>query len=473
MRQAADDRLALGILAALAVYVALHAALRVGIAAPLNLDEAEALLWASRLDWGYGPQPPAYVWIQAGVQALLGPTVLSVATQKALLVFATLAAVVALAARWHGAGVAALAALGLLWIPEFGWESQRIRTHNVLATLLAVLAVLQVLRWRQSPVPGRALVLGLVWGAGLLAKWNFALVPLASTLALLWPVGAGRTVPPRAGLALAWAVALVLVLPTLAWMRGHPDVAFASAGKLGIEAAPGLAEGAARFVASGLRAGFSLAAVPGLVLLVLLLVARRGRAVPPPLSAGAAGERAVVGRILWLTLALVLAGGLASGATVVVARWLLPLFVVALPLLAAPVIARLGPVARRGFVVATAVLGLAYLAGMAQVLLDQGRVRAVDHVALAAALDPAGAPVVAEVVMAANLALVRPDLDLLDPPLLAVRPCPAAALLLSGGDMTLARAHLLACGLVPGPESPLADLPGAPAVIRFVPAPQG
>ncbi|MBD3788635.1 MAG: hypothetical protein IE922_17050, partial [Sphingomonadales bacterium] len=93
-------------LALFAAYFAAQAALRVTLGDRVNIDEAEALLWAQRLDWGYGPQPPLYIWAQSAVFALTGPGVLGLAVLKALVLWGIAACGFTLARRWVGPGQA-------------------------------------------------------------------------------------------------------------------------------------------------------------------------------------------------------------------------------------------------------------------------------------------------------------------------------------------------------------------------------
>jgi 4-amino-4-deoxy-L-arabinose transferase-like glycosyltransferase len=439
-----------------AFYFSAHALIRIAQGWPVNIDEAEALLWAQRLDWGYGPQPPLYIWAQAAVFGLTGPGVTGLAVLKALTLLGIYAAVFSLLRGWLGVSAAGLATLTLLWIPELGWESQRIRTHNVLATLIAAQLSVYMVKCGRGPRIGapEGLILGLLIGAGLLAKWNFLFVP-AALLGALWVWPEARPHVLRPALALAPAIAAAMVLPTLLWMLDNADVAFASAPKLGIGAEGGRAAQAASFSFSAARALIGISALPVLVLALFALFARR--------TALQHGMMPPLGEVRFLLVAaggavsLFLVAGLAVGATQVTTRWLMPFLVLAAPATAALLVPRLGARARLAWCLFSVALALSYLAGISL------KTRRIDpHLAaeiqeaVLAIPEGVGGAITADVVVAANAGLLRHDMSFADVPLALAAPCGAGAtvmLLVPPGGMpriagTLAR-HLEECGLAP------------------------
>ena len=106
--------------AQLLAWAAAHVALRLALSSALRWDEAEQTLWSQHLAWGYGTQPPLYTWLQWGLNAVLGPSVLSLAVLKHALLaltylFMGLAARALLpprAAWWAAASMVMLPALG-------------------------------------------------------------------------------------------------------------------------------------------------------------------------------------------------------------------------------------------------------------------------------------------------------------------------------------------------------------------------
>ncbi len=78
-----------------------HVLVRVAVSPALKWDEAEQMLWSQQLALGYGAQPPLYTWLQWGVNALVGPSVLALSLLKHALLALTYA-LMWLAAREFG-----------------------------------------------------------------------------------------------------------------------------------------------------------------------------------------------------------------------------------------------------------------------------------------------------------------------------------------------------------------------------------
>lgn len=305
-------------------YFAFQAAYRVALGGNLGLDEAQALIEARRLAWGYGAQPPLYDWLQWGVFQALGELLPALSLLKNLLLAITYLAVYALIRSAHPPRVAGLAAASLLLLPQIAWESQRALTHSVLATTLAALSVLifwtRVLGERR----GGYLAFGLLSGLGLLAKANFAFVPVA----LLLAAASSAEFRPRlrlSGVALGVALAAAIVAVPAAWMLAHPDLALGSAHKFE-RAAGGAPLAAAR---AGLAA-FARAAAGFLLLLAVVAGILRWRC--------ASGSRAAARPLDRFLLRLILAGlGLVAVAVLIVSatnlkdRWLQPVLFLAAP----------------------------------------------------------------------------------------------------------------------------------------------
>ncbi|MGH6913317.1 MAG: ArnT family glycosyltransferase, partial [Geminicoccales bacterium] len=63
-------------------YFAAHTVIRVLISPSLGKDEAEQVLLAQALAWGYGPQPPLYTWLVTGAFAIFGEGILALSLLK-------------------------------------------------------------------------------------------------------------------------------------------------------------------------------------------------------------------------------------------------------------------------------------------------------------------------------------------------------------------------------------------------------
>ena len=440
-----------------AAYFAAQAVLRITLGDRFNIDEAEAWLWAQHLDWGYGPQPPLYIWLQGAVFAVTGPGAAGLAVMKALVLWSISACGFALARRWLASeqvALAGIATLALIWLPELSWESQRIRTHNTLAALIALGAVLVVLRLRADPRGRNFAVLGALFGLGLLAKWNFVTLIPALLGALMLAPGGQRSLARPAAL---WLVALPLVLiaPTGLWMMQHPDIAFASMGKLGIAAN----EGPAAMLWLGAFAS-NLAEFAALPVLVLTGFALAGRRRDIALSPEGRAEMTLVLRAGLIALGFVLIGGLTSGATQMTSRWFLPLALPLMPLAGVWTAARLGRRTRITFVALSAALATLLLIAIGAMLTRDPPLPGVPLDAMAAALlqTPPGTAILAPVALAANLQARASDHRITDAALLLAAPCPEALWVLETTEAPhpgLA-GYLAHCGLAPAePGRPL------------------
>ncbi len=132
------------------------------------------------------------------------------------------------------AGVAVLA-LGLL--PQVLWEAQRALTHSVLVFACAVWFVVALHRMVTRGGWPEVVILGVVTGLGIIAKYNFVLMPVGFCLAVAVS-RAGRRVD-WGRVAIAMGIAVAIVAPVAIWAVTNRDVAGGSLHKLGLDA-PGL-----------------------------------------------------------------------------------------------------------------------------------------------------------------------------------------------------------------------------------------
>jgi 4-amino-4-deoxy-L-arabinose transferase-like glycosyltransferase len=202
----------------LAVYFLLNIALRVALPHTLDLDEAEQSVFSQYLLAGYGPQPPFYNWVQYAVVSVFGISMWSLAVLKNLFLFGTYL-FYGLAARevLKSKSLAAVAMLGLITLPQVGFLAQRELTHTVALLFATSLFLFGFFRTLRQPSIGSYLVIGIATGIGLIAKYNFAILPVAALLAVLpdreWR---GRLLNWR--MIVAIAIGIVIVLPHALWL---------------------------------------------------------------------------------------------------------------------------------------------------------------------------------------------------------------------------------------------------------------
>ena len=200
-----------------------------------DLDQAEQLLLAQYFQLGYSEQPPLYTWLVLSVFALTGQSLAVLLAIKALLLTGVVATLLALGKRLgFGSQQLLIVVLSVVFIPQIIWESQRDLTHSVLATLMAAMTLLQVIRTQQRANLLNFALLGVVVGLGLITKYNFTIFLSAIILTVLC-VGEYRRMIIKPGLLLSIAVASAIALPHFLWAINHVDIVLGNVHKLKIE----------------------------------------------------------------------------------------------------------------------------------------------------------------------------------------------------------------------------------------------
>ncbi len=215
----------------LAAYFALQVVIRTLLSNSADLDEAEQVLLAQRLAWGYGSQPPLYTWIQIAFFSAFGTSIFSLSLFKNLLLFCIYVFTYSSARRMtrsHLAGAAA--AISLLCLPEVAWESQRDLTHSVIASTLAMATLWCLVCLSLSRKTRWFALLGACAGLGLVSKYNYAFWLLGLVLAACSLRELRRLFLDRRML-LALIVATPVFLPNGLWMLHHRGEALAATSK--------------------------------------------------------------------------------------------------------------------------------------------------------------------------------------------------------------------------------------------------
>ncbi len=191
---------------------------------PTGMSDSANAAWMSRHLWQLSfesVQTPGYyllmvpVWLVA--DKLGGPfaAIYTLRVINALLI-AALAPMAVAAARILAPGrleVAALAAMFAILLPGLDLNATRI-SNDGLSAVLGGLAVLLVLRWAGRPWTWRrAVLLGLLLGAGLMVKLTLAGLIPALALAMLWPAPGPSWRQRIARAAGAGAIAVACLVP--------------------------------------------------------------------------------------------------------------------------------------------------------------------------------------------------------------------------------------------------------------------
>jgi 4-amino-4-deoxy-L-arabinose transferase-like glycosyltransferase len=310
----------------IAAYYVLAIILRVLRSEALESDEAEQLYQSQFLLMGYGRQPPFYNWLQYGVVHLIGPSVLAVALVKNLLLFLT-CTVYGLAARvlLKDQRLVAIAMIGVIAMPAVSVMAQRDLTHAITTLFAVALFFYGFLKTLTRPTLWTYLLTGIAVGFGLVAKYNFVIVPVAAILAILpEPELRRRILDWR--LIPAFALVAVICLPHGLWVLGNLGEATAGTIKAMREDASG---NPILDRLSGIATLLAAVLTGGLPVLAFFLIAFRR----PLIDAWQATNQwtRVIGRALVICLIAVGLIGLVFGATSISEKWLSP-FLVLLPL---------------------------------------------------------------------------------------------------------------------------------------------
>ncbi len=303
----------------LAGYFVCHWLLRTFTGGGFEMDEAEQIILGQRLQMGYSPDPPLYTWLQIPLLRLFGEGAFALALLKNLMLFGLYASVYFIGRHCgFSPEKAALASLSMLLLPGIGWESQRDLTHSVLVTLMAAVTLWAAMGLlREGAGPGRYLLLGALFGLGVLSKWNYALFALALVISL-------ASLRPRAVLRPAFLLTLLVALgilaPFLWWIYENPAIATATSYKLEAEALPYLE----RLLAGAKTLVIAYAEFAGLFLILWVALflpwrveRKTGGSVRPPAVS-------LLIRLFWVVLGILVVFLFVSGGTVYRSRWLMP-----------------------------------------------------------------------------------------------------------------------------------------------------
>ncbi len=174
------------VLSILAAYFLLNFVIRLNAPDSLELDEAEQVVTFQWLALGYGAQPPLYNWLQYVVSSVFGMSIASMAGLKNVMLFSLYALNWFTAKRLMGAGrFAAIATFGTLTIPQIAFEAQRDLTHTVGAAFCASLFAHAFFSTLAKPSLKHYALTGLAIGLGMMAKYNFVVLPISALIAVL------------------------------------------------------------------------------------------------------------------------------------------------------------------------------------------------------------------------------------------------------------------------------------------------
>lgn len=310
----------------LGAYFLLHFAVRLMIPNALELDEAEQILLSQWLATGYNSQPPFYNWLQYGVTSLLGVSLLSLSILKCTLLFLSyvfywLAARLTLKNR----DFATIATLSLLTIPQIAFEAQRDLSHTVATIFASSLFLYGFFRTLKAPSAVSYSITGMAIGFGLISKYNFALLPAAALVAILFDAEMRKRVFDWR-LLLTAAISIAIILPHATWFIDNMSLA---TGRTFDKMTGSGSDGLWTQISSGFLS--LLTAILGFAgLTAFIFIVMFGKSLWPALRASNRWTT-IVERMLILEIGVIVLLILFAGAESVRDRWLTPLLII-LPL---------------------------------------------------------------------------------------------------------------------------------------------
>lgn len=325
-------------------YFSLQILLRTFIGRGLGIDEAELMLTAQTLKWGYGAQPPLYSWLQHGTFALFGETIFALSLLKNSFLCLTYLALYRTLRSHYDREIAGLATLSLLLLPQIGWESQRALSHSILATAMGSVTFLLFSRLVVTRKPWLYILFGVAVTLGTLSKFNYVVLPIAMVIAATSLRSTrGAVLSPRILLSLA-TISIALFMP-LRWIMTHPDSVLESVHKFNIQSDVTKLQSALTGFLSLAEASFLFLAL--LIGLLLLLYCRYNIKITAPHPGSPFFQ--LLFRTIKVALFLILMIILWSGATSIKDRWLQPVLFLAAPAMTLWLLPKLSELGRHRF----------------------------------------------------------------------------------------------------------------------------
>ena len=326
-------------------YFTLQILLRVIIGGGLGIDEAELMLTAQTLQWGYGAQPPLYSWIQHGIFALFGETIFALSLLKNSFLFLTYFAMYRTLRSYYDRETAGIATVSLLLLPQIGWESQRALSHSVLATAMAGITLLIFSRLMIQRNLWLYLLFGIAVALGVLSKFNYVILPIALLIsAVSLRSTRGAVLNPRIFLSVI-TTSIILFMP-LRWMISHQTYVLETVNKFNIQTETVKLLSALTGLFSLLKASFLFSALP-LILLIFLYFRYHKKT---STATGVSPFFQFLVRTIITAFLLILMIVLSSGTTNIKDRWLQPILFLAAPAMTLWILPKLSTLGRHRFI---------------------------------------------------------------------------------------------------------------------------
>jgi hypothetical protein len=211
------------LLLATLAFALVSAGLRAALTTDHPPDEAEMIVAAQTLEGGYTDQPPLYTWLLWAATHFTGPGFAAPAVIRGALIVALVGITYATARLLvPDRRLVVPVACSSLLFPTFAWHSVTYLTHTLLLAVAVMATLYAVARVVRGGEVCDYLGLGAAVAFGVFAKYNFAFVVVAA-------VGAGLAVPETRRrlldrrILLSVGFAGLLLSPHLAWLAEWSD----------------------------------------------------------------------------------------------------------------------------------------------------------------------------------------------------------------------------------------------------------
>jgi len=222
---------------AIVLYFFLNALTQVSLSGTADLDQSEQLILSQTFQLGYGAQPPLYTYITKTLFSITQPSLATLLVFKALLLSLLAGTFIGIGKQLNlSIRQQVIAVIGLVFIPQIIWESQRDLTHSVLVSILAAATLLQTLRLQSKLSIFNYAAMGLLIGLGVISKYNYVFF-IAALAGAVFYVPAFRSLIFDKRVFVGIAIAIAISSPHIFWALNHYGIAMGSIHK--IEASSG------------------------------------------------------------------------------------------------------------------------------------------------------------------------------------------------------------------------------------------
>jgi 4-amino-4-deoxy-L-arabinose transferase-like glycosyltransferase len=213
----------------LALYLAIHFALRLSFSLTLQVDDAEQVRLSQELLLGYPiPQPPMYSWISWGAFQIFGTGLFALTLLKYTLITLTFWFTWLVSGQlFQHLQTRYIATFSYLLMPSFAWHMHQGFTHTILLGFGIILTLSALLSLKENNSIRNYLYFGLALGIGLMAKYSFLLFMIPLLLSAV-SIASFRKVLIDQKILLTIGVFTLIIGPHVYWLTQHYQEIFLS-----------------------------------------------------------------------------------------------------------------------------------------------------------------------------------------------------------------------------------------------------